>query len=66
MPKIKQVAENKYEYKCACGKIISLEWDKREPAPTKLVKCFECGKKESEEKDKCQKQYSSARNAEKK
>lgn len=51
MPKVKIISPNCYEYQCSCGTMINLEWDKRDPPPEKLIKCFECGKKESEEKN---------------
>lgn len=52
MPKVKIISPNCWQYQCECGQTITLEWDERDPPPKKLIKCFQCIKREAEEREK--------------
>jgi len=45
VPKVEKISDNEYKYDCQCGKTIILVSDVK---PDKLIKCFECIKKESD------------------
>lgn len=49
MPKVEQIGLNKYKYQCTCGATIIYETDEK---PKRVIKCFECLKKEDERRGK--------------
>lgn len=71
MPKVTVTPEGNYEYKCQCGQDMIFMVAKNDPTPEKLIKCFDCIRKdwieyEKQEEIKWQKSTSPAKNAEKK
>lgn len=49
MPKYTLTSDGGYKYKCTCGTEMVYYHDKKE-VPDRLVKCFQCIKKEAERK----------------
>lgn len=47
MPKVTKIADNKYEYTCACGCEVTYETDDKKIK--KVKKCFKCQEKITED-----------------
>jgi len=39
VPKVNKIADNLYQYKCRCGRLVTLETDIK---PDRLSLCWEC------------------------